>query len=128
MLLKMTSIAKFKRIKFEPVTVKEPHKYEVMTFADPDEFTEYYRSNEEKFRNISTLALNKTYKIPGYRISIQNKGKDNQELILKKDYYGGAAAVSSPATSSETNLLNTQLQELTARIHNIEQFLEQLKL
>ena len=59
MFLKMSSISKFKRIKFEPVTVKEPHKYEVMTFADPDEFTEYYRSNEEKFRNISTLALNK---------------------------------------------------------------------
>ena len=129
MFLKMSSIAKFKRIKFEPVTVKEPHKYEVMTFADPDEFTEYYRSNEEKFRNISTLALNKTYKIPGYRISLQNKGKDNQELILKKDYYGGAAAVNSAtATTSETNILNTQLQELTARIHNIEQFLEQLKL
>ena len=129
MLLKMSSIAKFKRIKFEPVTVKEPHKYEVMTFADPEEFTEYYRTNEEKFRKISTLALNKTYKIPGYRISIQNKGKDNQELILKKDYYGGTAAANSSATtSSETNILSTQLQELTARIQNIEQFLEQLKL
>ena len=130
MRFKMTSIGKFKRIKFEPVTVKEPHRYDVKSFADPDEFTEYYRTNEEKFRNISTLALNKTYKIPGYRISLQNKGKENQELILKKDYYGGASAVQSPAapSPSEDATLNSQLQELTARIHNIEQFLEQLKL
>ena len=121
-------MSKFKRIKYEPVTVLEPHKYEVMTFTDPDEFTQYYRENEDKFTNLSTLVLNRTYKIPGYRISIQNKGKENQELILKKDYYGGTV---TPGTSQPTTLpINylTQIQELTARVQNIEQFLEQLKI
>ena len=136
---KTDSTIKFKRIKYEPITVKEPHKYNVMEFADPEEFTAYYRENEDKFKGVSTLALNKTYKIPGYRISLQNKGKDNEELILKKDYYGrfSATAATEPnAQQSWTEPFQAPgpneplppLSELIARIENIEHYLEQLKI
>ena len=141
----------FKRIKYEPITVKEPHKYNIMEFADPEEFTAYYRENEDKFKNVSTLVLNKTYKIPGYRISLQNKGKENEELILKKDYYGGygaerptlldggrgTAACGLPPLSDLTDIPPTKVRELfatepmaelIARIENIEHYLEQLKI
>ena len=133
----MSSAKVFKRIKYEPITVKEPHKYNVMEFADPEEFTAYYRENEDKFRGVSTLALNKTYKIPGYRISLQNKGKENEELILKKDYYGGYGAerptlldggrleALAPFKVPGPNEPIPPLEELIARIENIEQFLEQ---
>ena len=115
----MSSAKVFKRIKYEPITVKEPHKYNIMEFADPEEFTAYYRENEDKFRGVSTLALNKTYKIPGYRISLQNKGKENEELILKKDYYSKASS------TMPTGEAGVGLEELIVRIENIEQFLEQ---
>ena len=118
----------FKRIKYEPITVKEPHKYNIMEFADPEEFTAYYRENEDKFKNVSTLVLNKTYKIPGYRISLQNKGKENEELILKKDYYGGRFDALSPMQVPVAGEPLPPLSELIARIENIEHYLEQLKI
>jgi hypothetical protein len=121
----MSSAKVFKRIKYEPITVKEPHKYNIMEFADPEEFTAYYRENEDKFKNVSTLVLNKTYKIPGYRISLQNKGKENEELILKKDYYGGRLEALAPFKVPGPNEPIPPLEELIARIENIEQFLEQ---
>ena len=120
----MSSAKVFKRIKYEPITVKEPHKYNIMEFADPEEFTAYYRENEDKFKNVSTLVLNKTYKIPGYRISLQNKGKENEELILKKDYYGRLGAL-TPMQAPGPNEPIPPLEELIARLENIEQFLEQ---
>ena len=109
---------KFARIKYEPITIKEPHKYDVKTFEDSDEFTAYYREHEDAFKGVSTLVLNRTYKIPGYRISVSNRGKENEELTLRKDY----SHTQAPASASANDL-----SELIARIENIEKFLEQLQ-
>ena len=108
------------RIKYEPITIKEPHKYDVKTFEDSDEFTAYYREHEDDFKGVSTLVLNRTYKIPGYRISVSNRGKENEELTLRKDYSHTQAPASASAVDS-------QIEELIARIENIEKFLEQLQ-
>ena len=108
---------RFARVKYEPITVKEPHKYNVQTFQDPDEFTAYYREHEDAFKGISTLVLNRTYKIPGYRITVSNRGKENEELMLRKDYYH--PSVTPPSAS-------ISLEEVLERIENIEKFLEQL--
>ena len=106
-----------RRYKFEPITVREPHKYDIKTFSDPDEFTAYYRQHEEDFKDVSTAVLNRTYKIPGYRISVVGRGKDNEELILKKDYYSGSTG----------NLeCNAELAMIKQRLDNIEQFLQRL--
>ena len=110
----------FKRMKYEPITIKEPHKYEIKNFEDPQAFTEYYREHEDEFKGVSTLVLNRTYKIPGYRISISKRGKEDEELILRKDYYGASTAGELPNES-------TPLAELIARIDYIEKYLEQLK-
>ena len=106
-----------RRYKFEPITVREPHKYDIKTFSDPDEFTAYYRQHEDEFKDVSTAVLNRTYKIPGYRISVVGRGKDNEELILKKDYYSG----------STTNIdYNPEIAMIKQRLDNIEQFLQRL--
>ena len=110
-----------RRYKFEPITVREPHKYDIKTFSDPDEFTAYYRQHEEDFKDVSTAVLNRTYKIPGYRISVVGRGKDNEELILKKDYYSGSCG----GTTSESNF-NAELAMIKQRLDNIEQFLQRL--
>ena len=125
-----------RRYKFEPITVREPHKYDIKTFSDPDEFTAYYRQHEDEFKNVSTAApsqgvssngylstavLNRTYKIPGYRICVVGRGKDNEELILKKDYYSGSCR----ETASESNF-NAELSMIKQRLDNIEQFLQRL--
>ena len=115
----------FKRIKYEPITVKEPHKYDVKEFENPDEFTAYYRENEDEFKGVSTLVLNRTYKVPGYRISVAKRGTENEELMLKKDYYGPSTNVTTPKSQAVEPL--PPLQELIARIENIEAFLEQWK-
>ena len=74
-------------VKFKPtpITIKEPYNPEVKEFADTEEFTHYFRANEELFKEpssdpdkpshfLTTNKLNRTYKIPGYRIRIINKG------------------------------------------------------
>ena len=40
-----------RRFKYEPITIKEPHKEEIKTFNDTEEFTQYYRSHEDEFKN-----------------------------------------------------------------------------
>jgi hypothetical protein len=116
------------RLKYEPLTVKEPYVAEVKTFNNPDEFTIYYREHEDQLKNLSTLRLNKTFKIPGYRITVCKRGTDNQELMLKKDYYSGLGCASSCAAgtdNSQTELLE-KISMLERRLDNIERFLQQL--
>ena len=116
----------FKRLKYEPITIQEPHKYDVKTFEDPNDFTSYYREHEDEFKGVSTLVLNRTYKIPGYRISVSKRGTENEELMLRKDYY--TSNNSKSGTDSENGVeMNELLKQLVARIDNIEMFLEQLR-
>ena len=110
-----------RRLKYNPITIKEPHKDNVKIFNDTDEFTEYYRSHEEEFKNVSTLILNRNYKIPGYRITVSKRGTDQEELQLKKDYY------SRNDKTEDLDKILEQIKFLTERIDNIEQFLSEIK-
>ena len=38
------------KLKCEPITIKEPYKPDVKEFADTEEFTRYFRANEELFK------------------------------------------------------------------------------
>ena len=121
-------MTKLIRKKFEPITIIEPQKYDVKIFNDTNEFTEYYRSHEDQFKNISTMALNRMYKVPGYRISIVKKGTEDEELILKTDYYGkNNVKIANGSGNNDNEKLRDQINILTQRIDNIERFLEQLK-
>ena len=116
-------------MKYEPLTVKEPYHAETLTFSTPDEFTIYYRENEDRLKNLSTLRLNKTFKIPGYRITVTKRGTDNQELMLKKDYYGApkqSTVNDNHKEPSFNNNIDERLSILEQRIDNIERFLQQL--
>ena len=113
----------FKRIKYEPITVKEPHKYDVKEFENPDEFTAYYRENEDEFKGVSTLVLNRSYKVPGYRITVTKRGTENEELMLRKDYYHPSVTPPSATLQASASI---SLEEVLERIENIEKFLEQL--
>ena len=114
------------RYKFEPITVKEPHRYDVKTFTDPDEFTAYYRQHEDDFKGVSTAVLNRTYKIPGYRIAVPGRGTDREELILKKDYYSGLAREASSDCNISIERLSQEIALMKQRLDNIEQFLQRL--
>ena len=133
------------KLKVEPITIKEPYKPDVKEFADTDEFTHYFRANEDAFKEprtsedmephfLTTNKLNRTYRIPGYRIRIINKGKDNEELTLVKDYY--TRSTDKEETVNETvddgtleriDTLETQISDILERLNNIETFLLQLK-
>ena len=104
----------------------EIFKEEVKIFNDTEEFTQYYRSHEDEFKNVSTLILNRTYKIPGYRITITKRGTDQEELQLKKDYYAGTKLAKVESNSNECLMkLLEEVKILTQRIDNIEHFLTQ---
>ena len=49
---------------YKPIEVIEPFKPDVIQFADPQEFTKYYREHEDEFANMTTYKLNVRYKIP----------------------------------------------------------------
>ena len=132
------------KLKPTPITIKEPYKPDVKEFADTDDFTAYFRANEELFKEprtsedhnpkfLSANKLNRTYKIPGYRIRIINKGKDNEELTLVKDYYS-RPLIEEPLNETINTSTNNKIVELeqsiadiVERINNIESFLVQLK-
>jgi hypothetical protein len=125
-----------RRFKYEPITIKEPHKEEVKIFENTDEFTQYYRSHEDEFgkvssdgdgfKHVSTLILNRTYKIPGYRITITKRGTENEELQLKKDYYSGTKIAQTIDNNNENLIkLLDEIKLLSQRIDNIEHFLSQ---
>ena len=116
------------RIKYEPITVKEPYHAETLLFNTPDEFTVYYREHEDELKNLSTLRLNKTFKIPGYRITVTKRGSENQELMLKKDYYGASKEQVNNDNTKETtpnSVVLERISMLEQRIDNIEHFLSQ---
>ena len=117
------------RIKYEPLTVKEPYRAETMVFNTPDEFTIYYREHEDDLKNLSTVRLNKTFKIPGYRITVTKRGSENQELMLKKDYYGATkeTLTESSKQATDNNDIAKRLSIIEQRIDNIERFLQQLQ-
>ena len=117
----MADAPRTRRMKFEPITIKEPHKYDVKTFEDSDDFTAYYRQHEDAFKGVSTAILHRTYKIPGYRISVVGRGTDNEELILKKDYYSG-----SKKTTEVTNDYSEQIAVIMRRLDNIEHYLQHM--
>ncbi len=118
------------RMKYEPITVKEPYKEEVRTFKTTDEFTIYYREHESELKGLSTMKLNRTFKIPGYRIRITKKGTDEEELILVKDYYkrSEVEGVEEGKNDIESRMraLEEQVKDLTNEITNISKFLEQM--
>ena len=126
----------------EPITIKEPYKPDVKEFDDTDEFTRYFRGHEDQFKEpssdpekeprfLTANKLNRTYKIPGYRIRIIRKGTDNEELTLVKDYHGRSLDDSTVTENSIENSsieeLHQQVSELMDRVNNIETFLLQLK-
>ena len=132
------------KLKCEPITIKEPYKPEVKEFADTEDFTRYFRANEDTFKEpssdpdkpakfLTTNKLNRTYKIPGYRIRIINKGKDNEELTLVKDYYKRTSednANEVPLNEQDNEKiveLEQSIADIIERINNIETFLLQLK-
>ena len=128
-------------VKFKPtpITIKEPYKPDLKSFETTDEFTAYFRANEELFKEqpkaednpkfLSANKLNRTYKIPGYRIRIINKGKDNEELTLVKDYYS-RPSIEEPLKDSINDKIvemEQSIADIVERINNIESFLVQLK-
>ena len=135
------------KLKCEPITIKEPYKPDVKEFADTDEFTRYFRGNEDTFKETSddpekpakfltANKLNRTYKIPGYRIRIIRKGTDNEELTLVKDYTNKSTTNNNEESVNDTtnDAINERIDEmqrqidgLVDQINNIEAFLCQLK-
>ena len=129
----------------DPITIKEPYNPEVKEFADTEDFTRYFRANEDTFKEpsndpdkpakfLTTNKLNRTYKIPGYRIRIIRKGTDNEELTLVKDYYKRITdkddSIEEPINDTNAERIDeiaTQITDILERINNIESFLCQLK-
>ena len=116
------------RMKYEPITVKEPYKEEVKTFNTTDEFTIYYREHEDELKGMTSMKLNRTFKIPGYRIRITKKGTDEEELILVKDYYQRTSPTTDDKDDISTRMrkVEEQVKDLTTEIANITKFLEQM--
>ena len=56
------------------VTVIEKYEPETIKFDSKEEFIQYLADNKEKMDEMTTVKLNKTYKVDGYRIT-KLKGK-----------------------------------------------------
>ena len=60
----------------KPIEVKAPQNTSAIIFDTVEEFTRFFRANESLFKTqdgshfLSANRLNRSYKVPGYRISI----------------------------------------------------------
>ena len=136
--MKQMNLNRFKQNRYDPIKIKEPLQINLKTFESTDDFTMFYRQNPDEFKNndktklLSANLLNRMFKIPGYRIRISNKGKDNEELILVKDYgyYAQIKSDNSETDNSNDELIQSLMDKvniLTKRLDNVETFLEQLQ-
>ena len=110
----------------EPIKIIEPFKSDVLLFENPDDFTEYYRTHEEEFKGVSTVLLNRKYKIPGYRIT---QTKTTKELSLRKDYYGQGKTTSDDNTDILNRIakIENDVIELSKEINNIINYLQSVE-
>ena len=121
----------------EPIKVIEPFKCDVISFENPDEFNIYYRTHEDEFKDISTVLLNRKYKIPGYRITQTRGSKEDGEarqLSLKKDYYVGIqnnpgnhqqGSSAMEEQISKINALEQQVESLRIELNNVIKYLQE---
>ena len=103
------------------IKIIEPFKSDVLLFETPEDFTEYYRTHEDEFKNISTVLLNRKYKITGYRIT---QNKTTKELSLRKDYYGGSKAAPTQCDENRLTKIENEITELRNEINNIIKYLQ----
>ena len=66
----------------EDVKIIEKYSPETINFDSKEEFIEYLAENKEKMDEMTTVKLNKTYKVDGYRIT-KLKGKISLRSIPK---------------------------------------------
>ena len=122
----------------KPIEVKAPQNTSAIIFDTVEEFTRFFRANESLFKTpdgsyfLSANRLNRSYKVPGYRISIANRKKDNESLSLHKDYYRGAASASctdkliNPDIIDNLGKLSNIIDDILARLDHIEEFLSSM--
>ena len=122
----------------KPIEVKAPQNTSAIIFDTVEEFTRFFRANESLFKTpdgsyfLSANRLNRSYKVPGYRISIANRKKDNESLSLHKDYYRGAESVEladkliNPDIIDNLGKLSNIIDDILARLDHIEEFLSSM--
>ena len=125
----------------KPIEVKAPQNTSAIIFDTVEEFTRFFRANESLFKTpdgsyfLSANRLNRSYKVPGYRISIANRKKDNESLSLHKDYYRGAVPDDSveladklinPDIIDNLGKLSNIIDDILARLDHIEEFLSSM--
>ena len=110
----------------KPIEIKAPQNTSAIIFDTVEEFTRFFRANESLFKTqdgshfLSANRLNRSYKVPGYRISITNRKKDNESLSLHKDYYRGADLGVDKLISPDI------IDNILARLDHIEEFLSSM--
>ena len=114
--------------RFEPIKIIEPFNSDEICFENVDDFTAYYRTHEDEFKDKSTVLLNKKYKIPGYRIT---QNRESHELSLRKDYYGSSKGNSAAFHDVNENdfegritKIENSIIELKTELNNIIKYLE----
>lgn len=112
----------------EPIKVDEPISDEPLTFNSVNDFTSFYRENQEEMDALTTYRLNKMYKVQGYRIKRSGKKKEGEhkELELTKEYYKGVTRESNGDCGkwkSEIDKMKADIQQLTAGFNEIIKFM-----
>ena len=94
------------------VTVLERFAPEVTEFENIDEFKEYLAENEEDMNKLSTVKLNRQFKITGYRIT-KLQGKISLRKITNT-----TPSAQAPMERSEHNACNPALMERVNEVND----------
>ncbi len=97
--------------------VLEPFQTDLKLFGNTQEFTKYYELHKGDIDGLNTYRLNKSFKIPGYRLT-----KKDGVLKLKKDYAKPAPEAYGPKVPDVKETKNkVDTDVLEARVKRIEE-------
>ena len=124
----MTKLIKQTKNQFEPIKITEPFNCETIVFDTAEDFTKYYRNHQEELDKLTSMKLNKAFKINGYHIK-RPKPIDGvtQELELIKDYYKGTSQTGTSNEGINADAL-AEITKVCAQLNNritaVEEYLK----
>jgi len=113
-----------KEIKKDLPTVKiiEPFQPEVIECENVEDFSEIINANKEKYNGYTTQKLNKTFKIPGYKVTKIN-GEISLRSIKPCEQLNGKGEHHKQKINEEINNIKEAFNQLSEQFDTIKQIL-----
>jgi hypothetical protein len=105
----------------EPLKIVEPFNPIVKRFENPGAFNLYYKKHKAEVDAMTTIQLNKAFKIPGYHFGKLTNVAGNKEIVIRREHYKCKTKLTKPeqyqSIQEEINEIKAIVNKLIARMN-----------